>query len=76
MDNKLKIASHNKRFRNGEVSYELEMNHFGDLVGYDFQIFFFRFTNYVVLMKTRRVSSAYFSCITNSSKLSTVINII
>lgn len=36
MDNKHKIAAHNKRFRNGEESYELEMNHFGDLLHHEF----------------------------------------
>lgn len=32
LDNKLKIAKHNKLYENGEVTYALEMNHFGDLV--------------------------------------------
>lgn len=32
MDNKHKIARHNKMYENGEVSYELAMNHFGDMV--------------------------------------------
>lgn len=36
MDNKHRIANHNKRFHNGEVSYELEMNHFGDLLHHEF----------------------------------------
>nr|ABM55577.1 putative cathepsin L-like protease [Maconellicoccus hirsutus] len=36
MDNKHKIARHNKLFQNGEVSYELEMNHFGDLLHHEF----------------------------------------
>lgn len=36
MDNKHKIASHNKRFQNNEESYELEMNHFGDLLHHEF----------------------------------------
>ncbi|XP_065222909.1 procathepsin L [Planococcus citri] len=36
MDNKHKIANHNKRFRNGEVSFEMEMNHFGDLLHHEF----------------------------------------
>lgn len=32
LDNKLKIARHNKLYAVGEETYELEMNHFGDLV--------------------------------------------
>jgi len=32
LDNKLKIAMHNKLYVNGEETYELEINHFGDLV--------------------------------------------
>lgn len=32
LDNKLKIARHNKLYESGEETYELEMNHFGDLV--------------------------------------------
>jgi len=32
LDNKLKIARHNKLYESGEETYALEMNHFGDLV--------------------------------------------
>lgn len=32
LENKLKIARHNKLYEAGEETYELEMNHFGDLV--------------------------------------------
>lgn len=32
LDNKLKIARHNKLYESGEETYSLEMNHFGDLV--------------------------------------------
>jgi len=32
LDNKLKIAMHNELYENGEETYELEINHFGDLV--------------------------------------------
>jgi len=32
LDNKLKIARHNKLYENEEETFELEMNHFGDLV--------------------------------------------
>lgn len=32
LDNKLKIARHNKLYESGEETYALEMNHFGDMV--------------------------------------------
>lgn len=32
LDNKLKIARHNKLYESGDETYALEMNHFGDLV--------------------------------------------
>jgi hypothetical protein len=32
MENRHKIARHNARFQKGEVTYSMEMNHFGDLV--------------------------------------------
>jgi len=33
LDNREKVLSHNARFANGEVTFELGMNKFGDLVG-------------------------------------------
>lgn len=32
MENRHKIARHNARFQKGEVTFSMEMNHFGDLV--------------------------------------------
>ena len=32
MENRHKIARHNARFQKGEVSFTMEMNHYGDLV--------------------------------------------
>lgn len=32
LENRHKIARHNARFQKGEVSFTMEMNHFGDLV--------------------------------------------
>ena|ERR1712116_71479 len=41
LDNREKVLSHNARFANGEVTFELGMNKFGDLVG-GLGFFFFR----------------------------------
>lgn len=32
LQNKLYIAQHNKLYEKGEETYQLEMNHFGDMV--------------------------------------------
>lgn len=32
MDNKNKVAIHNRRFHRGEVSYQLKLNRFADMV--------------------------------------------
>nr|AAR12010.1 cathepsin L-like proteinase [Triatoma infestans] len=36
-ENQRKIDEHNKRYENGEVSYKLKMNHFGDLMQHEFK---------------------------------------
>ncbi|KAE9543107.1 hypothetical protein AGLY_003018 [Aphis glycines] len=36
LDNKLKIARHNKLYETGEETYALEMNHFGDLMQHEY----------------------------------------
>lgn len=36
LENKLNIARHNKLYENGEETYQLEMNHFGDLMSHEF----------------------------------------
>ncbi|KAL5241795.1 hypothetical protein ACI65C_009205 [Semiaphis heraclei] len=36
LDNKLKIARHNKLYESGEETYALEMNHFGDLMQHEY----------------------------------------
>lgn len=36
MENKHRIALHNKMFQRGEVTYDLEMNHYGDLLHHEF----------------------------------------
>ncbi|KZS03727.1 Cathepsin L [Daphnia magna] len=36
MENRHKIARHNARFHKGEVSFTMEMNHFGDLLHHEF----------------------------------------
>merc|ERR1712210_419835 len=37
MENKQKIAKHNTRFHKGHHNYQLEMNHYGDLLTHEFQ---------------------------------------
>merc|ERR1719491_2923843 len=37
MENKQKIAKHNTRFYKGHHNYQLEMNHYGDLLAHEFQ---------------------------------------
>ena len=37
MENKQRIAKHNSRFHLGHHAYKLEMNHYGDLLPYEFQ---------------------------------------
>merc|ERR550519_2264459 len=37
MENKQKIAKHNTRFNKGHHAYDLEMNHYGDLLSHEFQ---------------------------------------
>ena len=37
MENKQKIAKHNTRFVKGHHAYDLEMNHYGDLLSHEFQ---------------------------------------
>lgn len=37
MENKQKIAKHNTRFSKGHHAYDLEMNHYGDLLSHEFQ---------------------------------------
>jgi cathepsin L len=37
MENKQKIAKHNTRFHKGHHNYQLEMNHYGDLLAHEFQ---------------------------------------
>merc|ERR1719495_2157051 len=37
MENKQKIAKHNTRFHKGHHAYDLEMNHYGDLLSHEFQ---------------------------------------
>lgn len=39
LENKRKIDKHNELYENGEVTYSMKMNRFGDLVGI-FKIFF------------------------------------
>ena len=39
MENRHKIARHNARFQKGEVTFSMEMNHFGDLVLMDKLLF-------------------------------------
>ncbi|XP_050521097.1 procathepsin L [Daktulosphaira vitifoliae] len=36
MDNKLKIARHNQMYENGEETFQMEMNHFGDLMQHEY----------------------------------------
>merc|ERR1712008_137895 len=36
MENKQKIAKHNTRFHKGHHNYQLEMNHYGDLLAHEF----------------------------------------
>jgi len=36
MENKQKIAKHNTRFHKGHHNYQLEMNHYGDLLTHEF----------------------------------------
>merc|ERR1711981_1047910 len=36
MENKQKIAKHNTRFHKGHHAYDLEMNHYGDLLSHEF----------------------------------------
>nr|ATU82738.1 secreted C13 protease-like protein [Pristhesancus plagipennis] len=36
-ENKRKIEEHNQKFENGEVTYNLKMNHFGDLMQHEFK---------------------------------------
>merc|ERR1711923_424683 len=37
MENKQKIAKHNTRYHKGHHNYNLEMNHYGDLLSHEFQ---------------------------------------
>jgi len=37
MENKQRIAKHNTRFHKGHHNYNLEMNHYGDLLSHEFQ---------------------------------------
>jgi len=37
MENKMKIAKHNTGYNKGHHSYNLEMNHYGDLLSHEFQ---------------------------------------
>lgn len=42
MDNKHKIAKHNQLYAQGNKTYSLRMNKFGDMVGnHDFKVIFF-----------------------------------
>lgn len=34
LENRHKIAKHNARYEKGEVTFKMDMNHFGDLVIY------------------------------------------
>nr|ACF48469.1 cathepsin L [Triatoma brasiliensis] len=65
MDNKKKIEAHNAKYEQGEVSYKMMMNHFGDLMVHEFKALM---NGFKMSPDTKRNGELYFPSNSNLPK--------